>query len=132
MLKTLRDQSSLPWLCVGDFNEIVQDNEKLGGVLRLVKQMEDFQDVIHACGLMELPYSGPRFTWIRKRHSEIIAERLDMGLATKGWMDKFPFSKEDYIAVVSSDHLLLLFSINSQQRRRWNNTRRFRFENMWT
>ena len=36
------------------------------------------------------------------------------GLATKGWMDRFPFSKKDHIVMVSSDHLLILFSINSQ------------------
>ena len=99
MLRTLRDQSSLPWFYIGDFNEIMQDNEKSRGVLCPTKQMEEFQDVIHDCGFMELPYSGPRFTWTRKMHSEIIAERLHMGLATKDWMDRFSFSREDHMVV---------------------------------
>ena len=37
----------LPWLCFGDFNEIVSVEEKLGGALRLQKQMDDFREVIH-------------------------------------------------------------------------------------
>ena len=36
------------------------------------------------------------------------------GFVTKGWMDRFPFFKNDHIVVVFSDHLLILFSINSQ------------------
>ena len=29
LLRQLKNQSSLPWLCAGDFNEILVDNEKL-------------------------------------------------------------------------------------------------------
>ena len=130
LLRSLRDQISLSWLCAGDFNEIMDDGEKKRRVLRLVIQIEDFHEVINECRFMELPYSGPRITWTRKFWSEIIEERLDKGLANKEWLDRFPLLREDHIVVASSDHLMLLFNVISQQRRRWSNIRRFRFENM--
>lgn len=35
LLKHLYLQMNLPWLCVGDFNEIVKAREKMGGAPRL-------------------------------------------------------------------------------------------------
>ncbi|KAL8499584.1 hypothetical protein ACS0TY_019534 [Phlomoides rotata] len=34
LLETLAGNSSLPWLCVGNFNEILFEHEKMGGNLR--------------------------------------------------------------------------------------------------
>ena len=34
LLRRLKEMSRLPWLCVGDFNELLTSKEKLGGVLR--------------------------------------------------------------------------------------------------
>ena len=91
----------------------MDDGEKKRRVLCFVRQMKDFHEVINESGFMELPYSGPRFTWTRKFWSEIIAERLDRGLANKEWLDRFPLSREDHIVVASLDHLMLLFKVNS-------------------
>ena len=37
ILERLGNSNHLPWLCMGDFNEIVSSNEKLGGNLRSPK-----------------------------------------------------------------------------------------------
>lgn len=35
LLDWLSAQSSLPWLCVGDFNEVLEASEQFGGNVRL-------------------------------------------------------------------------------------------------
>ena len=47
LLRSLSQKYQLPWLCFGDFNEIVSVEEKLGGVRRSQKQMDDFREAIH-------------------------------------------------------------------------------------
>ena len=51
LLRNLNGQSSLPWLCAGDFNEILKSHEKLGGRLRPYRQMLLFREALVECGL---------------------------------------------------------------------------------
>ena len=39
-LRYLNSQSNIPWLCVGDFNEIIRQDEKVGGRIRPHNQMQ--------------------------------------------------------------------------------------------
>ena len=45
-LKQLKCMSSLPWLVIGDFNEIIGLSEKEGGSIRPKKQIDDFVSTI--------------------------------------------------------------------------------------
>ena len=40
MLHQLNSKFNLPWLCAGDFNELLQSSEKLGGNNRSQNQMQ--------------------------------------------------------------------------------------------
>ena len=131
LLRQLKNQSSLPWLCAGDFNEILVDDEKIGGLLRPTRQMEGFRQVIHECDFLEVPFSGPKFTWSRGRGSRMILERLDRGFATDSFFKLFPMTGEEHIPAVFSDHALLLFTITNFQEQVRRQKRAFRFENMW-
>ena len=42
-LRHLKNLSSLSWLCAGDFNEILGNDEKIGGLLKPTRQMESFR-----------------------------------------------------------------------------------------
>ncbi|XVE95720.1 hypothetical protein REPUB_Repub02eG0123500 [Reevesia pubescens] len=66
LLKHLHSLSDKPWICGGDFNEILHDDEKVGGNMRLFRQMVDFRDVIDKCGFNEVTVKGPLNTWSRK------------------------------------------------------------------
>jgi len=59
----LNNGINLPWLCAGDFNELVQNSEKLEGSNRSQAQMQLFKDVINKCGFINLNYVGSQFTW---------------------------------------------------------------------
>lgn len=46
LLRNLAQISISPWLCLGDYNEIICNNKKLGGNTRPESQMEMFWDII--------------------------------------------------------------------------------------
>ena len=49
-LKNLSTRRERPWLCCGDFNEIIRQDDKLGGATRSHNQMQLFREVIDECG----------------------------------------------------------------------------------
>lgn len=51
-----------PWLVIGDFNEIVSQEEKFGAVLTREGQMEAFREAFEDCSLCDLGYRGSWFT----------------------------------------------------------------------
>lgn len=50
LLKHLCLKLDLPWLYVGNFNEITKAEEKKGGALRLEHQVKAFRDALDFCG----------------------------------------------------------------------------------
>ena len=65
IVRNLNSQLDSPWLCCGDFNEIIKQEEKMGGAIQPHSQMQLFRDVIDECGFMDLGFVGQRFTWSR-------------------------------------------------------------------
>ena len=63
LLKHLAHMDSALWVCIGDFNEILTLEEKWGGRGHPNSQMEAFQQTLENCGLSDLGYWGPKFTW---------------------------------------------------------------------
>ena len=90
MLRMLRSKPHLPWCYMGDFNEILQSEEKRGGRIRPHVQMQAFRDVLDVCGFVDLGFTRPEFTWHSRRHGHLIWERLDRGMANYDWLAKFP------------------------------------------
>ncbi|KAL5831728.1 hypothetical protein ACOSQ4_017082 [Xanthoceras sorbifolium] len=76
--KELGTKRSIPWLCGGNFNEILEDSEKKGGNPRPRFLIKNFRFALDSCGLSDLGFSGPPFTWFNKRDgNHAIMERLD-------------------------------------------------------
>lgn len=48
---------------MGDFNIILNDNEKQGGVKIPYFQMTLFRDFVSTMGLKDLSFCGPPMTW---------------------------------------------------------------------
>ena len=72
MLRMLGSKPHLPWCCMGDFNEILQTEEKRGGRTRPHVQMQAFREVLDFCGFIDLGFTGPKFTWHSRRHGYLI------------------------------------------------------------
>lgn len=63
LMRFLRAQLNLPWLCIGDFNEVLEANEHIGGNGREEWQMAGFGEAVADCNLNDLGYSGLPYTW---------------------------------------------------------------------
>lgn len=91
LLNILNQQLRLPWLCAGDFNEVLYTHEKRGGPDRPQAAMERFRLALAECGLRDLGYTGDKFTWRNHSHiaSKYIKERLDRAVGNQDWCNKF-------------------------------------------
>lgn len=50
-------------LLIGDFNDILSNEEKEGGNYRMTSSMRDFREFVARNELMDLGYEGYLFTW---------------------------------------------------------------------
>jgi len=87
-------------------------------------------DCMSECHMMDLGFSGPKFTWTNKREvGGLIQCRLDRVWANPEWKAAFPEATVTHLAKVNSDHCPLLLSLSSNVSNA--SSRPFRFQPMW-
>ena len=132
VLRHLASQFNLPWVCIGNFNEIAKIEEKSRGAIQPDKQMQDFRDCQDFCGLKDLGFIGLPFTWCNKRFDgDLIWVRLDRALASADWILKFPSIRLHHLQGLSSDHKPLWLASDDVNTRFYRAQKPFRFEAMW-
>jgi hypothetical protein len=57
-LRFLKAQWDGPWVCLGDFNEVLYSDEHLGANARGEAQMRQFRDCLEDCHLVDLGLVG--------------------------------------------------------------------------
>jgi len=122
----------LPWLCAGDFNEILDATEQFGGLVRLESQMDGFQDVVEVCGFADLGFSGLPWTWDNRQDGDRnVKVWLDRGLATANFLDLFRDITVRHVQTTELDHCCLVIECYRKDRARRTGQKQFRYENMW-
>ena len=92
------NNSALPWLCFGDFNEILAQEEKKGGLLKPQAAIDKFRKAVNECNFRDLGYTGYPYTWSNNRSGEEnVQERLDRFLANDSWFAIFPWCRIHYL-----------------------------------
>ncbi|OMP01423.1 Endonuclease/exonuclease/phosphatase [Corchorus capsularis] len=66
-METLAQTITSPWVVLGDFNDVLGAGEKMGGAVPSFSRCNSFNGMITACGLMDLGFSSPAFTWCNRR-----------------------------------------------------------------
>nr|XP_051219355.1 uncharacterized protein LOC127336565 [Lolium perenne] len=135
LMRTLRHQNNKPWLCGGDFNEILHPWEKEGGVPRPQACMDRFKETLELCELDDLRFVGDAFTWRNNNHdaNKYIRERLDRAVATQSWRDRFPGYKVVNGDPRHSDHRPIIINTHGVEKARRSPARGMvpRFEAKW-
>lgn len=93
-----------PWLLVGDFNELMNNEEKLGGSSRHESTFWDFRHMAENCKIKELRSVGNQLSWAGKRDNVWIQCRLDRSFGNDQWFQLFPRAQMEYMSLWASDH----------------------------
>ncbi|XP_031116377.1 uncharacterized protein LOC116020030 [Ipomoea triloba] len=132
LLRSLATRSTLPWVVLGDFNDLLFQHEKRGGNPHPEALLRGFGEAIDDCQLSQLPMHGYRFTWERgKGTANWMEERLDKVLAGADWCDCLPHARVTNLLTRSSDHSALFLNVQADQVRHRSFRRSFKFEMAW-
>ena len=75
-------RGGVPWLCCGDFNDVLSLYDKRGGAPVELSHLHVIHDALVSCDLSAVQFFGSRFTWCNNRMThDTIDERLDFSLA---------------------------------------------------
>lgn len=81
VLKFIKSSTALPWLFIGDFNEMLHRQEHVGVLERSNAQMAGFREMVDVCELIDLGFSGTNWTYEKKVAGDTYCRvRLDRAL----------------------------------------------------
>ncbi|XP_031120872.1 uncharacterized protein LOC116024110 [Ipomoea triloba] len=132
LLRSLVDRSTLPWVVLGDFNDLLFQHEKRGGNPHPDSLLRGFGEAVDECRLTQLPMQGYQFTWERGNGTlDWMEERLDKVLARADWCEALPDATVTNLLTRSSDHSALFLGVK-EDRQGWGGSRKnFKFEMAW-
>ena len=129
-LKTVAHLHNLPWLMLGDFNEVLCDDDKFGGNHVNLNRALEFKDYLDECNMVDLGFAGPKFTWTNCRPiSSLILERIDRCFANLVWRILYPEALVTHLPRTISDHCPVLIEMCRVRVNQQNKP--FRFQTMW-
>jgi hypothetical protein len=114
LLHHLSTLEPIPWLCVGDYNEILATSEMSGTHSRARSQMELFQKALEHCRLQELGL-----------------DRALANMETMEWCELFDVVEVSILARICSNHNPVHVAYSTSSAVKWNKRRQFRFEADW-
>lgn len=89
----------------GDFNVILNEEEKLGGLEFTQQEAINFAHCISYSGLSKINFSGSNYTWWNSRTDEACTfKRLDRIIANARIWELFPSSEVQHLFRQGSDH----------------------------
>ena len=72
------EMHNMPWVLAGDFNEPLMEGDKFGRRVVSVNRSLLFKEYLYKCSMIDIGFSGPRFTWTNKTNVQaLIQERID-------------------------------------------------------
>ena len=129
-LKTVAQLHNLPWLMLGDFNEVLCGEDKFGGNQVNLNRTLEFKECLDECNMLDLGFAGPKYTWKNRRPiTSLILERIDRCFANSGWRLLYLETIVTHLPRTFSDHCPVLLELCKSSTNNFNKP--FRFQTMW-
>ncbi|XP_048497943.1 uncharacterized protein LOC125496507 [Beta vulgaris subsp. vulgaris] len=127
-LKRLKIRSE-PWVICGDFNNVVNFNERVGSNVTL-HEVEGIRRCLWDCEVQDMVSVGPFYTWSNKQEGEErVYSKIDRVFVNEAWMVKFEGAKAHFLPESISNHTPCIIHFEDNQ---GGASKVFRFFNMWT
>lgn len=98
-----------------DFNEPICHDKHMCFRDRSDSQMTMFRDCLDDCGLIDLGFLGPKFTWTNKQDADSnVKVRLDRAVTNGEFSRLFEDYHVENIITTTSDHYAISISLSSQ------------------
>ncbi|KAK9990862.1 hypothetical protein SO802_025847 [Lithocarpus litseifolius] len=128
-LSALLDSYEGPWVCLGDFNFTINEDERKGSKKGSTSATNYLKELMFEQGAIDLGYSGNKYTWAKgKWGNASIKRRLDRGIVSISWRLAFPKANIFHLGAIKSDHAPILLDTYPEEEF---THRPFRFEAIW-
>ena len=130
----MRREYNSPWIYAGDFNKVLEVEEKFGSLERQEWKMERFGQMMEKCRFSDSEFQGLPYTWDNRQQGDRnIKVRLDGALGDDKFFECFDNALVKHIQYVESYHCDLLIIVRKSK---WIDTKiggkPFGFVNAWT
>ncbi|XP_074300092.1 uncharacterized protein LOC141631303 [Silene latifolia] len=130
---SLRNYHSMiqgPWIVAGDFNSVMEVNERIGRAPISHAEIKPMLQTIQDCQLSDLSAKGAFFTWNNKHeHQSKVYSRLDRVFINDDWMDSFSDSYVHFLLEGMFDHCPGLIYLEAERKKKGSS---FKYYNMWS
>lgn len=93
------------WLTMGDFNSVATQEEISNQATYNSRPSADFNKWIFDEGLVDMGYTGPRFTWMRGVTTDNFkGAHLDRAMCTTEWLCSHLNYEVNHLPIYCSDH----------------------------
>lgn len=104
LIGSMRDNISICWLLMGDFNEVLKPSEVRGYNFCISRAMQ-FEDMLNKCSMVDLGATGNKFTRHRNNSGvRTISKMLDKAVAGCSWRTSFTEAFVKNPCRLHSDH----------------------------
>ena len=70
--------------------------------------MQKFREVLDECGLLDLGFTGKKFTWFKNYPNGGVWEHLGRAVSMADWVEQFPTTKVQSLVCGQFDHSPIL------------------------
>lgn len=95
------------WILMGDFNNVLTAQDRIGGVVVHQSEYCDLVGMMDRVGLHEVDSIGDFYTWHNKHSQDPIYSRIDRVLGNMDWFQNFQHPQFEVLEASISDHAML-------------------------